>query len=1279
MYGRRRFARFVCMAPIRIHLLGGFLLEHDGRNMPPIPSAAGRSLFAYLVTNRDRRHTRDLVAGTFWPDLPEQGARRRLSQAWWQIQTSLQDVKSGHPFIEATLFDVAFVATDYWLDIAEFDRQISTAAKQAVTRDPAESGSLEQAVDLYRGEFLAGFYDDWTHFERERLRSQYLVSLERLIALHKSRADYETAQYFARRLSLHDPLRESAHREVMRLSFLLGHSNEALRQYERCADILSEELGRRPSTETEELRIHIAQMREKGESPFAPTINAPLLNAAQRIPLVGRTEERSSILRRMEDTLHGRGGVILVEGESGIGKSRLVEELIDDAQWRGLSPLLATCSEAELLHPLQGLRRALQSGLTRLRFDQLQAVLHRNTLAELAELVPHIRGWLNDSGLAAGPPDGNAREQHLHTIRSALFALADLNPIVLFIDDAQWLDEESAAVLAELAPDIADHGLLIQLSYRDSEVRDRPVMWQRLLDIDARTNTQRIKIIALDLVESGRLVEESLGETKADPDLVEGLYLETGGNPLFILESLRGWHENTLEGLGHESLDRRLTLPPTSGVTSVISRRLQSLSAQAKAVLEATAVLGGQARSRLVASMTGLPMATTVQSVTDLVRRGLLRENVAGYEVPHDQLRRVVLGGIDGAMLKVIHERAANAIETEQPDLVEDLAYHFSASHIADKAYRYSLLSARRAVALGAYDIAVRQFENAARWAVGDERYPVLTEWEEALAVLGLRSEQHRILNELAEVAVGPEKKAELARRRSRLFAEEGNHRQAVEVANQALVDSEAGVPPLLKARLLQNLGLVMARSGRAQEALPHLEAAVEVLGDDVVSRAAALCELGNVLCEVQEYQRASVALAEAKSLYEDIGDLRGTAEVNSQLAIVSMELGDGDTAISLYTAALQISRELDYRRGQAVNLANLANVLYTQGKVGPALGHYQEAASIFSEIGNRLGAALVSTNAASVRYLVLGDASVEADIRRSLAYFEQEDHRWGQAFCQEHLATISQGSGDLATARDLINRGLALLEGGGHRWVEVHLRRLGVEVELEANEPDQAALQVEIARRLCDELGLADVAPTIESLDALVKLSYGQVDEALMSARRATNLLQRGTELPHLVWFRRYLVAKAAGADTDAVDSLARSVALLTRVLDSFGTDDRRLAITRAHHVRAIIEARDRSFPQIQEIRLPLAGIPLGRSLKGGDWTQVRWTVSDPSDFDVPDPVGRRRLRIRRFLDEAARQGADPRIEDVATALGVSVATVRRDVAELRRAGSGLSTRGSR
>ena len=201
-------------------------------------------------------------------------------------------------------------------------------------------------------------------------------------------------------------------------------------------------------------------------------------------------------------------------------------------------------------------------------------------------------------------------------------------------------------------------------------------------------------MIALDLVESGRLVEESLGETKADPDLVEGLYLETGGNPLFILESLRAWHENTLEGLGHERLERKLTLPPTSGVTSVISRRLQSLSAQAKAVLEATAVLGGQARSRFVAiddrPADGDHRASRGRSGA---QRSAARE--------HDRLRSAPRpappGGAGRDRRRDVARRSMSGppmrSRPEQPDLVEDLAYHFAASQVADKAYRYSLLS----------------------------------------------------------------------------------------------------------------------------------------------------------------------------------------------------------------------------------------------------------------------------------------------------------------------------------------------------------------------------------------------------------------------------------------------------------------------------------------------------------------------------------------------------------------------------------------------------------
>jgi len=258
------------------------------------------------------------------------------------------------------------------------------------------------------------------------------------------------------------------------------------------------------------------------------------------------------------------------------------------------------------------------------------------------------------------------------------------------------------------------------------------------------------------------------------------------------------------------------------------------------------------------------------------------------------------------------------------------------------------------------------------------------------------------------------------------------------------------------------------------------------------------------------------------------------------------------------------------------------------------------------------------------------------------------------------------------------VNRGLDLLEEGGHRWVEVHLRRLAAEIELDEGRLIQAGEHIEFAARLCRELGLADIVPTVESVASVVALERGDTKEALGRARRATELLQTGTELPQLVWFRHYLAAKAAGEDNEADDALAHSCDRLERILESLEQDDRKLA-TQAPQAMAIIRARDRTFPQSQLTNLPKVGVPLGRSLASDDWITIGWTVSDPSDFGRSDPVDRRHQQLRRLLNEAAEQGADPRVQDLARALDVSVSTVRRDLARLRRSGDRVATRGSR
>ncbi|HEU4894909.1 MAG TPA: BTAD domain-containing putative transcriptional regulator, partial [Acidimicrobiia bacterium] len=280
------------MEPLRIHLFGGFLLERGEWALPPIASRAGRSLFAYLVVNRDRPLQRDLLAGTFWPDLPDSRARRRLSHTLWQIQDVVNTDSSSH--LDVTTDTLAFDAsTPFWLDVEEFDRVTAKTSDGADRGDgEMDAGRLRTCVELYRGDFLAGYFDDWVLVEQDLYRQKYLTALRRLVDATKAEGGYDEALSLARRLTHHDPLSEEAHQEVMRLSFLLGRTSDAIEQFERCRSVLEEELGAEPSAPTVEIYQKILRQRRAGIRPLIDDQRSSLLERRADSPFVGRDEER---------------------------------------------------------------------------------------------------------------------------------------------------------------------------------------------------------------------------------------------------------------------------------------------------------------------------------------------------------------------------------------------------------------------------------------------------------------------------------------------------------------------------------------------------------------------------------------------------------------------------------------------------------------------------------------------------------------------------------------------------------------------------------------------------------------------------------------------------------------------------------------------------------------------------------------------------------------------------------------------------------------------------
>jgi DNA-binding SARP family transcriptional activator len=513
---------------LRLSAFGGLQIEIQGRSIQRLPRIA-RNLLAYLIVHQDRPIARDLLAGTFWPDRSNSRARRALSQAAWQVRSALGAAADR---LEATPESLFFtLSSEDWFDVAAFE---------ALAGDPeASAEKLERAVDLQRADFLEGCYDDWALLERERLREIHLRCLERLVFLYKQTSDFEKALACARRLCTVDPLRESAHREVMRLLHLLGRGSAALQQYRILGDILAEELDVEPFQETVLLAHRIAAEMGQADHPYLPLGGAAPAHALDQLPLVGRVEERARLLAYLEATVGGRGGIALVAGEAGAGKTRLLRELMRDAEWRGVNVGWGRGVELSDLPPYGLWNAVMSSVLSPLRANQLVELVDNLWIREAARVLPALTNVLPDAGMGVHLGLEQMQGRLLEALTQIALALGTIAPHVLILDDLQWADHATLDLLQHLAPRLGESRLLVIGSYRSEEVRESQAIWEALKSLDQVGGQRRILLRRLSLQQTAEMVAYGLGLAEDADGLDLRIHRETDGNPLFIVEVMR--------------------------------------------------------------------------------------------------------------------------------------------------------------------------------------------------------------------------------------------------------------------------------------------------------------------------------------------------------------------------------------------------------------------------------------------------------------------------------------------------------------------------------------------------------------------------------------------------------------------------------------------------------------------------------------------------------------------------------------------------------------------
>lgn len=289
------------MNVLHVSLFGKLHVQLDGQVLTGLNARKAQELLCYLLLYRDRPHPREALADLLWGGNSTARSKKYLRQALWQLQAALDcqsEPTDGRLLIVEPDWLQLNTEADLWLDVAVFEQAFDPARRVPGRElDASRARTLHSAAQLYRGDLLEGWYHDWCLYERERLQNMYLAMLDKLMGYCEAHHDYEAGLAYGTCILRFDLARERTHRRLMRLYCLAGDRTAALRQYERCAAVLDEELGVRPAKRTLVLYQQIRADQLDGLAA-APVGSGTVVASTVATPL-----EALSQLRRLQACL----------------------------------------------------------------------------------------------------------------------------------------------------------------------------------------------------------------------------------------------------------------------------------------------------------------------------------------------------------------------------------------------------------------------------------------------------------------------------------------------------------------------------------------------------------------------------------------------------------------------------------------------------------------------------------------------------------------------------------------------------------------------------------------------------------------------------------------------------------------------------------------------------------------------------------------------------------------------------------------------------------------
>lgn len=627
---------------LRVRLLGGFSVEHAdlGGVVSDWPRRSAKTLTKLLATHRGHALHREQIIDVLWPDVDPESALNSFGKALHAARRVLEpDLPRRQDSAYLRLADSMLVLNSerVVVDADVFER----LAEEAI--NTGDIAAYQSALRAYGGELLPeDRYEVWCAERRSELAELNLRLLVRLGEVYEGRGACNEAADRLREVLRQDPTREAVHQQLMRLYARMGTPDQAVRQFHSCEDVLRRELDLAPQRETISLYDAI-RANQLSQAP-GPDRDRNRLGVSGSLPrwiperrvFVGREQVLDAMSEHLQGCNETRVGMIVVSGEAGVGKTRLLEEFASRAEENGVVTLRGGKGAHANQFACGPFAVALEDHVARLSAAARHEVARQ--FPALARFVPSLR-----AGIPAHEPASDLRDYHLDIIPSIvqfLTGMACSAPVLIVLGDLDELDEIGLNLLRYLAHVAAAMPLLMVGALHDPDVEAGA--GSRMIEAMTRERLWlRIELRCLSPRATGRLVRAMLPTVRVGDDIVAEIYQQSRGNPLFIRE--------LVEGMCGGSAGPRQ--PGWSGTRlpartrALAALRLALMDKAMHQVLGLTATAGeaeiSLSQLRAAASALDPPLSVPVlfDALDRALQRCLLEESDGGYAFRHPVVR----------------------------------------------------------------------------------------------------------------------------------------------------------------------------------------------------------------------------------------------------------------------------------------------------------------------------------------------------------------------------------------------------------------------------------------------------------------------------------------------------------------------------------------------------------------------------------------------------------------------------------------------------------------